>query len=68
MIGWRKSSFSDKTNCVEVAWRKSSFSGANTNCVEVAPIAGQVGLRDSKNSGPRLSLPAASWRAFLISL
>jgi Domain of unknown function (DUF397) len=69
MTEWRKSSFSDvNTNCVEIAWHKSKFSGGNTDCVEVAPTSASVGVRDSKNPEPRLVLPNASWRAFVISL
>lgn len=28
------------------AWRTSSHSGTNTNCVEVAPLAGGTAVRD----------------------
>ncbi|QFZ21906.1 DUF397 domain-containing protein [Saccharothrix syringae] len=47
-------------------WRKSSYSGgANTNCVEVAFASEAVGVRDSKNTAPRLAFTPTSWRAFL---
>jgi hypothetical protein len=49
-------------------WRKSSRSASGTggNCVEVAFVADKVGVRDSKNiSGPRLSFPGTTWRAFV---
>ncbi|ROP41292.1 DUF397 domain-containing protein [Saccharothrix texasensis] len=50
------------------AWRKSSFSTSG-ECVEVAPVAGGVATRDSKNPvGPTLSFPAGEWRKFLAGL
>jgi hypothetical protein len=30
-------------------WRKSSYSGAENNCVEVAPTVARWKIRDSKN-------------------
>ncbi|MEV6398913.1 DUF397 domain-containing protein [Streptomyces sp. NPDC051907] len=52
------------------AWFKSSYSGANTSeCVEVAPTARIVAVRDSKNPhGPRLALPASAWGDFVGAL
>lgn len=49
------------------SWRKSSYSDAqgNGNCVEIAPRAATVAVRDSK--APRsgaLNLPATAWQAF----
>jgi hypothetical protein len=32
-------------------WRKSSLSGDTGDCVEVAEIAGVIGIRDSKAPG-----------------
>ncbi|HYS34830.1 MAG TPA: DUF397 domain-containing protein [Pseudonocardiaceae bacterium] len=49
-------------------WRKSSYSGGSTSssCVEVAFVADEVGVRDSKNTdGPTLAFPATAWRAFV---
>ncbi|WP_424188830.1 DUF397 domain-containing protein [Actinokineospora sp. G85] len=47
-------------------WRKSSRSGAIGNCVELAPLPGQVAIRDSKSpGGPALVLPADSLTAML---
>lgn len=49
-------------------WRKSTFSGTNTNCVEVTAAPGVVGVRDSKNQAPTLTIPRAGWRVFVTSL
>jgi hypothetical protein len=47
-----------------VAWKKSTRS-AQDNCVEVAFLAGQVCVRDSKNRrGPILEFTVAEWEAF----
>ncbi|MET8559205.1 DUF397 domain-containing protein [Streptomyces flaveolus] len=46
---------------------KSSYSGAESNCVEVAPTAenGRA-IRDSKqDDGPLLTVSRDSWQAFL---
>ena len=45
------------------AWRKSSYSGGSgsSDCVEVAFVANEVGVRDSKNTeGPTLAFPATT--------
>ncbi|MGV9954134.1 DUF397 domain-containing protein [Streptomyces cellulosae] len=49
-----------------IRWRKSSHSGDSSNCVEIAPTAAAVLIRDSKTtSGPRLGLSPTAWAAFL---
>ena len=46
-------------------WRKSSYSGVN-GCVEVALVADESPVRDSKDrSGPTLRFTPEEWRAFL---
>ena len=48
------------------AWFKSSYSDAGQNCLEAAPLASRIGVRDSKNpTGPALLLPATAWSPFL---
>jgi uncharacterized protein DUF397 len=47
-------------------WRKSSRSDTSGGaCVEVADLAGTIGVRDSKNpDGPKLVIDTAAWRTF----
>ncbi len=48
------------------AWRKSLRSIGNGECVEVAPLAGAVAVRDSVDPhGAILQYSAGSWRSFL---
>lgn len=53
-------------------WRKPSRSGTDQgggNCVEVAVLPDRVMVRDSLDpEGPRLSVPAATWRCFVANL
>jgi hypothetical protein len=47
-------------------WRKSRRSIGNGECVEVAPVAKVVAVRDSVDpAGPVLRYPVSSWRTFL---
>jgi len=49
-----------------IAWRKSSASG-ETDCVQVAAVAGRVLIRDSANrDGAVLGFPSAAWSAFVV--
>jgi hypothetical protein len=52
-----------------VAWRKSTASGANGDCVEVAPTAESVLMRNSQHpSGPTLAFSHREWAAFVIGV
>lgn len=47
-------------------WRKARRSAGHGACVEVAPVNGQVAVRDSMNpDGGRLQYPLQSWQAFV---
>ncbi|MFI5803358.1 DUF397 domain-containing protein [Streptomyces sp. NPDC051561] len=54
----------------EAAWFKSSYSsGAEGNCVEVAFLRGQVGVRDTKSvEGPTLIFRGSAFSNFVASL
>ncbi|WP_406280461.1 DUF397 domain-containing protein [Embleya sp. NBC_00896] len=49
------------------AWRTSTYSGnAGGDCVEVAPLAVEVGVRDSKvPDSPVIRAGTKAWSAFL---
>nr|WP_199809494.1 DUF397 domain-containing protein [Streptomyces sp. NRRL S-920] len=51
----------------ESAWFKSSYSNdTGGNCVEIASLTEQVGIRDSKDkTGPALVVPADAWSSFV---
>lgn len=49
----------------ERTWRKSSYTGSTGNCVEVVAGPATVGIRDSKNIGPRLWVTADAFAQFL---
>ena len=47
-------------------WRKARRSVNNGACVEVAPVNGQIAIRDSKDpDGPWLDYPITAFRSFL---
>ena len=53
----------------DLQWRKARRSAGNGACVEVAPVNGEIAVRDSMNpDGGRLQYPAQSWRAFLFTV
>jgi hypothetical protein len=48
------------------AWRKSSYCNDADNCVEVALVAAQVGIRDSKApAAGDLRVSSLAWHWFL---
>lgn len=50
-------------------WRKSTRSNGSGDCIEVAKLAGAVGVRDSKDvTGPALTFAPTAFAAFLDSL
>lgn len=50
----------------QLNWRKAQRSMNAGDCVEVAPAAGKIFIRDSKNpDGPALGYPVTAWRKFL---
>jgi hypothetical protein len=50
----------------DLQWRTSRRSAGNGACVEVAPVNGQIAVRDSKNPGGIwLHYPALTWRNFV---
>lgn len=55
-----------------VAWRKSSRSSTNGDCVEVAPVAATVAVRDSKlpteGDFPHLLLDTDTWTGLITAI
>jgi Domain of unknown function (DUF397) len=50
----------------DLQWRTARRSAANGACVEVAPVAGAILIRDSKDQdGPVVHYPHISWHRFL---
>jgi hypothetical protein len=55
----------------KAAWRKSTYSGYNGACIEIADLAsGQIGVRDSKDSGTRdvLVFDRPEWAEFVSAI
>jgi hypothetical protein len=53
----------------DLQWRKARRSVGNGACVEVAPVNGQIAVRDSKSpGGTRLQYPTRSWQAFVATI
>ncbi|KOU77036.1 DNA-binding protein [Streptomyces sp. MMG1533] len=47
-------------------WIKSSYSGSEGgNCIEVATQPSAIHVRDSKHTGPVVTMAPAAWSAFL---
>ena len=65
---WRKSSHSTQNgDCIEVGLRRkrSHSSGQSGECVEVAGLAPQIAVRDSKDpDGTKLVFSGRTWGAF----
>jgi hypothetical protein len=50
----------------DLQWRKARASAGNGACVEVAPVSGQIVIRDSKDpEGPVLSYSPEAFQSFL---
>jgi hypothetical protein len=53
----------------DLQWRKARRSAGNGACVEVAPVNGQIAIRDSKNpDGSWLQYSPRSWQAFVAAI
>ena len=52
-----------------VTWRKSTRSNGSGDCVEVADLAGTIGVRDSKDvTGGVLRFNRPRWSAFVAAV
>lgn len=50
----------------DLQWKKARASAGNGACVEVAPVSGQIVIRDSKDpEGPVLSYSSEAFQSFL---
>ncbi|GAB3806894.1 DUF397 domain-containing protein [Micromonospora zhanjiangensis] len=59
----------DTDGTARVTWRKSTRSNGSGDCVEVADLAGTIGVRDSKNpEAGVLAFRPAPWSAFLAAV
>ncbi len=57
------------TEVHDLQWRKARRSVGNGACVEVAPVNGQVAVRDSMNpGGSRLQYSMRSWQEFVTAI
>ncbi|MEU9553990.1 DUF397 domain-containing protein [Streptomyces fumanus] len=55
-----------QASSLDACWIKSRHSNAEGNCVEVAPVAGGIALRNSRDpDGPALVYTPAEVAAFL---
>jgi len=53
----------------DLRWRKARRSAGNGACVEVAPVNGQLAVRDSMNpGGGRLQYSMRSWNTFVSAI
>lgn len=65
MSEWKRSTYCGTGSCVEVKYVRSSAC-ADTNCVEAAPVADEIWVRDSKcPAEPPLRFTREEWDAFL---
>jgi Domain of unknown function (DUF397) len=55
---------------VSFTWQKSSYCGYNGDCVEVADMGHQIGVRDSKagSASPVLRFDRGAWAAFVADI
>jgi hypothetical protein len=51
----------------QAAWRRSRAC-ANTECVEVAALAGEVAMRSSQSPNVILTFTEAEWRQFVLGV
>ena len=60
----------DLGSAVSFTWQKSSYCGYNGDCVEVADMGRQIGVRDSKagSASPVLRFDRDAWAAFVTAL